>query len=165
MKKGWWFVRSIHQRDDGGFDADPTVDASLFGTFYFGCFTPDNEMVVATMKAIEEKLSAGSGIARFEHDGYMRSSNDFAGNPWFICTLWLADHYIAKAEMRYDLERALEILRWAASKALRSGVLSEQLNPETHGQISVSPLTWSHSTFVSTVHNYLQRLKVLEQMD
>jgi glucoamylase len=159
------FVRSIDRRDDGGFDVDPTVDASLFGAFYFGCFTPDNEMVVATMRAIEEKLSAGCGIGRFEHDGYMRSSNDFPGNPWFICTLWLADHYIAKADAPGDLERALEILRWTASNALQSGVLSEQLNPESHDQVSVSPLTWSHSTFVATVRNYLQKLDVLKQSD
>lgn len=155
------FVRSVHRREDGGLDVDPTVDASLFGTFYFGCFTPDDAMVAGTMQAIEEKLSAGRGIARYENDGYMRSSDGFAGNPWFICTLWLADYYIARAEKRCDLDRALEILDWVASKALSSGILSEQLDPETGRQVSVSPLTWSHSTFVATVLNYLAQLRVL----
>ena len=30
--------------------SDPTVDASLFGVFYFGCFAPDDPMVVNTSR-------------------------------------------------------------------------------------------------------------------
>lgn len=30
------FVRMINQRDDGGWDPDPAVDASLMGLWYFG---------------------------------------------------------------------------------------------------------------------------------
>jgi GH15 family glucan-1,4-alpha-glucosidase len=158
------FVRSLQPHEDGRWEIDSTLDASLFSIFYFGCFTPDDAMVEGTMRAIEENLSAGGGVARYENDGYMRSSEAAPGNPWFICTLWLADYYIAKAEAPCDLERALGILSWTASNALRSGVLSEQIDPDTGGQISVSPLTWSHSTFVSTVHNYLQRLRVLQAL-
>ena len=50
------------------------------------------------MTAIKEKLGAGGGIARFENDGYMRSADGYAGNIWFICTLWLADYYVAAAK-------------------------------------------------------------------
>ena len=32
---------------------------------------------------------------------------------------------------------------------------------EARGPRSVSPLTWSHSTFVATVHSYLTKLKEL----
>ena len=41
-------------------------------------------------------------------------------------------------------------------------VLAEQVNPLTGEGVSVAPLTWSHSTFVATVVNYLRRLKELE---
>ena len=45
-------------------EADATVDASLFGIFYFGCFDADDEMVVSTMKAVEEKLSVKAAASR-----------------------------------------------------------------------------------------------------
>ena len=149
------FVRSIEVSSDGAVTADVTVDASLFATFYFGGFSPDDEKVVGTMDAIRERLAAGGGLARFENDGYMRVSDNFPGNTWYICTLWLADFYIASARTKKDLEPALKILEWVADTALPSGVLAEQLDPETGEPVSVSPLTWSHSTFVATTANYL----------
>ena len=47
--------------------------------------------------------------------------------------------------------------------ALPSGVLAEQLNPLTGEPVSVGPLTWSHSTFVATVANYLKKLRELTE--
>lgn len=151
------FYRSLESHEIGPPEPDPTVDASLFAIFYFGCFPPNDERVRNTMLAIEEKLSAGGGIGRFENDGYMRISDEFSGNPWFICTLWLAEYYIAAAEIDEDLDRVEEILIRIAGQALPSGVLAEQLNPLTGEPLSVSPLTWSHSTFVSAVLGYLNK--------
>jgi glucoamylase len=48
-------------------------------------------------------------------------------------------------------------LEWTAKAALPSGVLAEQLEPLTGEHVSVSPLTWSHSTFVAAVLSYLRR--------
>lgn len=149
------FVRSIEVSSDGAVTPDITVDASLFGTFYFGCFSPDDKKVIGTMDSIRERLAAGGGLARFENDGYMRTSDGHPGNTWYICSLWLADFYIARARSRKELEPALKILEWVADTALPSGVLAEQLDPETGEPVSVSPLTWSHSTFVATTANYL----------
>lgn len=121
-------------------------------------------MVVGTMKAVEEKLSNNTefgGLARFENDSYMKVSEQITGNSWFICTLWLAEYYIAKAKTAGDLLPALEILQWTVDRALPSGVLAEQVDPLTGEEISVSPLTWSHSTFVATVHSYLDKRKTL----
>ena len=159
------FLRSLQfEKYNGDYWADPTVDASLFAVFYFGCFEPGDEMVAGTMRAVEEKLRRGdrsAGIARFENDGYMRQAEDGPGNAWFICTLWLADYYIARAKTAADLDKALELLDWVVKNALPSGVLAEQLDPATGEHVSVSPLTWSHSTFVATVHNYLDKIKSL----
>jgi GH15 family glucan-1,4-alpha-glucosidase len=55
------------------------------------------------------------------------------------------------------LSGAIEILEWTAKHALPSGVLAEQIHPTTGEPVSVSPLTWSHSTFVATVMNYLKK--------
>ena len=35
--------------------------------------------------------------------------------------------------------------------------MAEQVDPFTNAPLSVSPLTWSHAAFVSTVHEYLAR--------
>jgi len=156
------FLRALHFHGDDKYEADTNVDASLFATFYFGCFMPEDEMVVNTMRAVEEKLSIGGGIGRFDDDNYMRTSDGNPGNVWVICTLWLADYYIARAKSKDDLAKAIDILEWTAASALPSGVLAEQLNPTTGEPVSVSPLTWSHSTFVATVMNYLRKLRQLQ---
>lgn len=158
------FVRALTPVGENIFEADSTVDASLFGTFYFGAFLPDDPMVQNTMKAIEDTLTAKTkigGVARYENDGYMRVTNQTQGNPWFICTLWLAEYRIAAAKNLKDLEGAVEILEWVVARALPSGVLAEQVDPLTGAPVSVSPLTWSHSTVVATVMNYLRKLETL----
>jgi oligosaccharide amylase len=156
------FLRALQFQGDDYYEADTTIDASLFGTFYLGAFAADDEMVANTMKAIEKHLWINTeigGVIRFENDSYMRfAGENQPSNAWFICTLWLADYRIAIARKKADLKGALEILEWTAKNALPSGVLAEQVNPLTGEHASVSPLTWSHSTFVATVINYLNKL-------
>jgi len=156
------FLRSLQANGGGQLEPDSTIDASLFAVFYFGCFAPDDEMVVNTIKAIEENLAVGGGVARFQNDGYMRVSGEVTGNIWFICTLWLADYYIAAAKIADDLAKPLAMLRWIVKSALPSGVLAEQMNPLNGEHVSVSPLTWSHSTFIATVESYMRRKHELE---
>lgn len=152
------FLRSLQSAGDD-LEADATVDASLFALFYFGCFEPDDPMIAGTMDAVKEQLSVEKGIARFTHDGYMRISESITGNPWFICTLWYADYLIAIAKSKQELNAAIDVVHWVVEKALPSGVLAEQLDPITGAHVSVSPLTWSHSTFVATVMSYLRKLR------
>jgi ferredoxin len=120
------------------------------------------------MTAVQQKLwvkTAVGGVARYENDYYHRISDDIArvpGNPWFICTLWLADYFIARAHTSDELKQALPIFEWAANHALESGVLAEQVNPFTNEALSVSPLTWSHATVVSTAIKYLEKLEALQ---
>ncbi len=160
------FLRALQFHGDDYYEADTTIDASLFGTFYLGAFDANDKMVSTTMKAIEKNLWIDAkigGIIRFENDPYMRFAGNSPSNAWFICTLWLADYRIAIAKSKKDLKGALEILEWTVKNALPSGVLAEQINPETGEHGSVSPLTWSHSTFVATVENYLQKLSELTE--
>ena len=160
------FLRALQFHTDDYYESDTTIDASLFGTFYLGAFAANDEMVVKTMKAIEKNLwidGLVGGVIRFENDPYMRFGNENQpSNAWFICTLWLADYRIAIAKSKKDLKGALEILEWTAKNALPSGVLAEQIHPVTGEHASVSPLTWSHSTFVATVVNYLKKLDELK---
>lgn len=131
---------------------DKTIDASLYGLFAFGAFPADDEKVRNTMEQIEKTLMSGGGISRYENDTYYRESNQ--SNPWFVTTLWLAQYKIACGQ----LDEALSILNWVADHALPSGVLAEQIHPITDEPLSVSPLTWSHGTFIATIQEYLNAL-------
>ncbi len=163
------FVRTINVLPDGLVTKDATIDISLAGIWLFGMLPADDPRVVATMRAVEERLwvrTAIGGLARYENDYYMQVSQDIAsvpGNPWFIGTLWLAEHYTELAKSMDDLRRPLELLRWCVSKALPSGVLAEQVHPYTGDPLSVSPLTWSHAAFLSAVHRYARKAEGMEQ--
>jgi len=164
-KKQKRFLKTIIPDKNGSFEMDFTIDASIYAPFYFGAFEPDDEKVINTLNAIKDRLwikTDVGGMARYEEDGYHKvtdSIEDVPGNPWFICTLWLAQWYIARARNKEELAEALPILEWVASRALPSGVLAEQVHPFTNQPLSVSPLTWSHAAFVSTVLEYLYKLE------
>jgi glucoamylase len=163
------FVRMVNQKDDGNWEIDETIDASLVGLWQFGMFKPDDEKIRPTMQAIREQLwvkTSVGGVARYTDDHYHQVSREISkvpGNPWFICTLWLAEWYALTAKRQADLKPALEIIEWVASHALPSGILAEQVDPYTDQPLSVSPLTWSHAAYVSTVLTYLQRKKHLKE--
>jgi GH15 family glucan-1,4-alpha-glucosidase len=87
------------------------------------------------------------------------------GNPWFICTLWMAEYDVMMARSLDDLEPVRETLDWVRQRALRSGVLAEQVHPLTGAPLSVSPLTWSHATLVGLIDRYLAKRRELIGMD
>ncbi|MEK6978339.1 MAG: glycoside hydrolase family 15 protein [Candidatus Hydrothermarchaeota archaeon] len=162
------FVRGINVDAQGKIIKDPTIDSSLYSVFYFCALPADDPRIEGTMKAIERRLwckTKVGGVARYENDHYRKISWDVEnvpGNPWFICTLWLAEWYVARAKELKDLRRAVEVLEWVTDHAAESGILGEQLNPYTSEPISVSPLAWSHATFVIAVLEYLEKYKGLE---
>ncbi len=162
------FLRSLIAERDGSMTPDKTLDASVYGLFRFGMFEALDPRIVATMEAVKDRLWVQTpigGIARYENDQYQRASGDLqrvAGNPWFICTLWFAEWAISSATTAAELELARPILQWAADRALPSGVLAEQVHPYTGAPLSVSPLTWSHATFVRAVSMYLDRVSEME---
>jgi len=145
---------------------DATVDSSLLGLVIFGGYDPLDPRIVQTVQAVEQRLwvQAGSGgLARYEGDRYQRAlvREGVAGNPWIVCTLWLAQVRIAAARSRKDLEKAVPLLVWAAERALPSGVLPEQVHPLTGEFLSVSPLTWSHGTLVAAMLDYADKWAAL----
>ena len=154
------FLKMIKPDGKGGFTKDRTVDSSVYGVFEFGVLPADDPRVEKTMKTVESALwvkTEVGGIARYQNDYYHQVSKDIEkvpGNPWIICTLWLAEWYIARG----DLDKGRELLQWVVNHASESGILAEQIHPYNNQPLSVSPLTWSHSTFVLTVVEYLNKL-------
>jgi glucoamylase len=161
------FCRTAYPNVDGTYRLDMTADASCYGIWAFGAMQPDNPKVGATMNRIREKLHVNTdigGIARYQGDNYQRvatSTEQIPGNPWIICTLWLAQYDIALAKTTDELLKAIDNLKWAVQRALSSGVLPEQVHPLTGKPISISPLAWSHATVVMTVIEYMERLNQL----
>jgi len=161
------FLRSLMPNGDR-LDEDDTLDASIMGLWQFGAYDHDDPRVQETARQLREGLLVKTpvgGVARYENDYYWQVSKDVArtpGNPWFICTLWDVLHRVHQCEDEGQLaEQVLPVLNWVADRALPSGVLAEQLNPESGVPMSVSPLTWSHATFVECVMTYLAKLSQL----
>ncbi|MGF7032082.1 GH15 family glucan-1,4-alpha-glucosidase [Paenibacillus mucilaginosus] len=161
------FVRSLYWNyDKMTYEPDLTLDASMYAVFDFGLLPASDLRVAATMKAIREKLwiqTEVGGLGRYSNDYYHQVTKDISrvpGNPWFICTLWYAEYLIATAAGEQDLAPAMELIRWTMSHALPSGILAEQVHPFTGEPMSVSPLTWSHATFVKVVQEYLAKVKL-----
>jgi GH15 family glucan-1,4-alpha-glucosidase len=154
-------------RTADGYDLDMTIDAAMYAIFAFGALPPSDPKVKSTMAAVRERLwikTDVGGLARYENDYYHQISQDVEnvpGNPWFICTMWLAQYNIAIGHDPEVLRDAVNILEWVADHALPSGVLAEQVNPYSNEPLSVSPLTWSHATLVWVVLDYLEKRRQL----
>lgn len=114
------FARMLYLQGDGSKCVDATIDSSLYGLFSFGVFKPDRPEVMDTMQAVAEQLRVRTpvgGVARYMDDGYYRVGHDLErvpGNPWFICTLWTAQWWIALARTANDLARPRAFLEWVA---------------------------------------------------
>jgi GH15 family glucan-1,4-alpha-glucosidase len=152
--------------ENGGYALDMTADSANYALFAFGAFEARDPMVEAEMRRLRERLWVKTdigGCARYEKDYFHQVEREktelVPGNPWVICTLWHAQHAIARASNVGELREALPYLEWAAARAFESGVLAEQFHPYTGAPIGVSPLTWSHATVVTVVVEYLRKLQ------
>ena len=167
-KKLGRFLRSITVDADGVVEPDYTIDSSICGPFLFGMLQATDPLIESTMAAIIDRLwckTEVGGVARYENDRYQQISQDIAnipGNPWFICTMWVAQYYIAKAKSVDDLKPALQVLNCAQHCALPSGILAEQVHPYNCSPLSVSPLTWSHASIVIAIHEYIDKYHELQ---
>ncbi len=149
-------------RTNAGYELDEVLDVSLAGLVSLGVFDAADLKVAQTMEAIREQLwvkTPVGGFARYQNDHYqatLDNSRDVPGNPWVIATLWVAQYLIARAQSVDQLHEAIPYLEWCAKNSLTSGILAEQIHPLNARPLSVSPLTWSHSAFVSAVLHYVE---------
>ncbi len=148
---------------------DMVIDSAICGLWRFGMYAPDEARIAETMAAIRDQLTnkaAAGGMARYRDDYYFRVEPDIQkvpGNPWFICTMWLAQWYIAVAKTTHDLKAARDIINWVVAHQIPGGLLSEQLDPNTGAPLSVSPLTWSHAEFIATVDEFCRKSERLRR--
>lgn len=138
-------------KDDAGIHYKDRIDtASFYGAFMFGLFDIQSDEVQKSLVTLLDHLQSGPkfvGLPRYENDKYNVIDPAGVGNPWFITTLWVAQYYIEANQQ----EEAKAYLQWVVERMMPSGVLSEQLNPYSLEFVSVAPLVWSQSEFVSTI--------------
>jgi GH15 family glucan-1,4-alpha-glucosidase len=156
------FARTVTLQDDGTYTRDMTLDASAWGLFAFNALPPQDPRVASHMEAVRARLTVDTeigGVARYENDYYHQvestDTNRVPGNPWAICTLWMAQYDIAMATTVEQLQQSVPVLEWTRERSLESGVVAEQFDPYSGAPISVSPLTWSHATIMTTIVQYL----------
>lgn len=135
----------------GVINKDPVIDTSgIFGSFLFGLFDVNSEEIresVASTVRVFQAENPESGLPRYENDPYHRVDPSVTGNWWYITSLWL---------VQYDLtigkhEQAVKRLDWLLSLIPETGIMGEQIDPRNGAQVAPSPLTWSHSEYVSTL--------------
>jgi len=166
-----YFQRAISADQQGNGQADSRPDTSVVGLWLFGMYPPDHPRITGTMQKLRDLLWVNTpvgGMARYRHDQFHQVSQDIEhvpGNPWFICTLWWARWYAETVQRPEDLTRAWQLLDWARSHALPSGIMSEQINPYTGELLSVCPLTWSHAEYVNALHACMQAKQRLTPAD
>lgn len=146
-----YFRKGFLLQENGDLQFDDTIDISnLYGPYMFAGLSPHDPMLVSTLKHVEATLlntSPIGGVIRFPGDGYFLAKQQYAGNPWIVCSLWLAQIYVSLGRN----EEAEALLQWSQARALESGMLSEQFDPETGYAIGVTPLVWSHAEYINTV--------------
>jgi GH15 family glucan-1,4-alpha-glucosidase len=144
------FRKGFILQDDKSLQFDNTLDiSSLFGAVMFGAVPKDSAMAQAALREVENILlhqTPAGGAVRYEHDDYFLADQSYVGNPWFVTTLWMAQYYLRIK----DVQNAHDLVDWAVSHALESGVLSEQVDPVHGTPVSVTPLVWSHAEFINT---------------
>lgn len=131
---------------------DTTIDlASFYGAFMFGLFDLHSDEIRNSAETLLRTFGSNGaitkGLPRYENDKYNAVSDTAPPNSWFVTTLWLAQYYLEINQV----EKAKPLVEWVRGYMMKSGVLSEQINPYTGRFISVAPLAWSQAEFVSTL--------------
>jgi GH15 family glucan-1,4-alpha-glucosidase len=159
------FVKHVVHGAEGELSYDRTLDtSSVMGLLRFEVFDCEDDRVVRALEVTATRLAVHSGalgLMRYEADQYYRMHDAGTPNPWVITTLWQAQSHIMRATKLSDLKPALDILEWTAAHATYSGILPEQMHPETRAHLSTAPLVWSHAEYALTIRSYLAKVAEL----
>lgn len=146
-----YFRKGLALLPNGDLRYDDVIDiSSLQGIYMLAGLSQEDMRLQGTVRRIEERLLNSSpigGVIRYENDNYFRHNRDYPGNPWIVCTMWLAQYYAGIG----DKQKALQFVDWALDRMTTSGMLGEQFDPVTGQCLGVMPLVWSHAELVNTI--------------
>lgn len=146
-----YFRKGFLLQENGNLAYDDTLDiSSLYGPYMFAQLSLDDPRMRSTFEHVKNRLyntSPIGGVIRYPGDGYFLGKGQYPGNPWIVCTLWLAQYMLAAGQT----EEAQALTAWSRDRAVHSGIMSEQFDPENGSPLSVSPLVWSHAEYINMV--------------
>ncbi|MDG9687562.1 glycoside hydrolase family 15 protein [Streptomyces sp. DH18] len=135
-------AQSLSAHLDGG----GTLDASLLALPLRHVVPAGHPRMVATVKAIAERLSAGDGLLyRYSHE---ETSDGLPGDEgaFVLCSFWLVDNLAAQGR----LEEAEELYASLCARASPLGLMSEQIHPSTGEFMGNFPQAFSHIGIIAS---------------
>ncbi|MER8115814.1 glycoside hydrolase family 15 protein [Streptomyces sp. NPDC094031] len=130
------------------------LDASLLALPLREVVPADHPRMVATARAVAQRLSAGGGLLyRYLHD---EAPDGLAGDEgaFVLCSFWLVDNLVGQGR----LEEAGELYASLCARASTVGLLSEQIHPTTGEFMGNFPQAFSHIGVIASGVN-LQRAR------
>ncbi|MEV6881411.1 glycoside hydrolase family 15 protein [Streptomyces sp. NPDC051135] len=121
-------------------DGGGVLDASLLNLPLRQVVPVDHPRMVATARAVAERLSAGNGLLyRYLHDEHPDGLPGEEG-AFVLCSFWLVDNLTGQGR----LDEAEELYASLCSRASPLGLLSEQIDPTTGAFMGNAPQAFSH---------------------
>lgn len=127
-----------------------SVDSSLLWlSVPFGVVNPGDELMVNTVKLMEDLIVKSGGVKRFPEDTY------YGGGEWILLSSWLGWYY-SKVN---NHDKAKQVLEWVEKAADEKNNLPEQVLYNTNYPEYIShweekwgsvanPLLWSHAMYL-----------------
>ncbi|MEU8733380.1 glycoside hydrolase family 15 protein [Streptomyces tendae] len=129
-------ARTLSVYMDGG----GVLDASLLNLPLRRVLPVDHPRMVATTRAVAERLSAGGGLLyRYLHDEHPDGLPGDEG-AFVLCSFWMVDNLVGQGR----LDEAEELYDSLCSRASPLGLLSEQIDPTTGVFMGNAPQAFSH---------------------
>jgi GH15 family glucan-1,4-alpha-glucosidase len=143
-------LRSLTEHLGGG-----GLDASLLALPLRRVVKADHPKMVATTRAVMERLGAGQGLLyRYLPD---ESPDGIEGHEgaFLLCSFWLVDNLAKQGR----LEEALELYGSLCARAGTLGLLPEEIDPSTGTFLGNYPQAFSHIGVISSGVNLARELK------
>lgn len=147
QEDGMFIKGIIFPNNNEAMYVDKSMDAALINAYNL---STDKEIRAILKTTIDKKLhlitlnTEVGGIARKESDHFLHLDGDYPGNPWILCSLWMAEMNIQND----DPSVAFDYIDWVIKHSDHTGLMPEQTNPYTGFSLGVKPLTWNHAEFI-----------------
>jgi len=135
LKKAWSEQRQSFLQT---YESDGPADISVLSIGDYGLLRPNDRKIRSTVRLMEQKLvMENGGVKRFEN----------ALLPFYLPTLWLAQHYIRAGNMK----RAKELIATSIKGSTNLYLVAEHFDPQYGAQHGNFPQAFNASSFVETI--------------
>ena len=128
------------------------VDASLLTLSLVGYCHSDSLRMVSTVKLIKERLLNNDLVYRYRdvEDGLEGDEGAFA-----LCNFWLAENLVQSGEV----EEGIRIFEAVLKHASPAGLLSEEIDPESHDLLGNYPQGFTHIGLINAAISINEAVK------